>query len=140
MSRPFAATAASALRPEMSWRPVDLGPLDLLIETGRNGETYVSSPFALAYYDANATAWLDLWAARAPERIFLADRPSGEPRQDWQTLTYANARQRARTLAQRLLTCGLSAARPLVILSGNSIAHALLGLAALYAGIPYAPL
>src|SRR5215216_7158477 len=30
--------------------------------------------------------------------------------------------------------------RPLVILSGNDIEHALLGLAALYVGIPYAPI
>ena len=35
---------------------------------------------------------------------------------------------------------GLSAERPLMILSGNDIEHALLQLGALYAGIPYAPI
>jgi feruloyl-CoA synthase len=45
-----------------------------------------------------------------------------------------------RTLAQGLLGRGLSAERPVVILSGNSIAHALLGLAAVYVGVPYAPI
>ena len=35
---------------------------------------------------------------------------------------------------------GLSAERPVVILSGNDIEHALLGFGAMYAGIPYAPI
>ena len=38
-----------------------------------------------------------------------------------------------------LLRRGLSPERPIVIISGNSIEHALLGLAATYVGIPFAP-
>jgi feruloyl-CoA synthase len=45
-----------------------------------------------------------------------------------------------RRLGQALLDADLAPERPLVILSGNDIEHALLGLAALYAGIPYAPI
>ncbi|MCA0425717.1 MAG: feruloyl-CoA synthase, partial [Proteobacteria bacterium] len=44
-----------------------------------------------------------------------------------------------RHLASGLIARGLDAERPLVILSGNSVDHALLGLAALYAGVPYCP-
>src|SRR5512139_2430147 len=44
-------------------------------------------------------------------------------------LTYATARQIVDALAQGLLERGLSAERPIMILSGNSIDHALLTLA-----------
>ncbi len=54
-------------------------------------------------------------------------------------LTYRDARDRARRLAQAFLDRGLSADRPIAILSGNSLEHALMALGALYAGIPYAP-
>ena len=73
----------------------------------------------------------------APTRIFLAQRaPDGK----WQNVTYAEALVRVRRLARGLLDHGLSASRPLMILSGNSIEHGLLALAAMYAGIPYAPI
>ena len=45
-----------------------------------------------------------------------------------------------RRIATALLRRELSPERPIVILSGNDIEHALLGLAAMYVGIPYAPI
>jgi feruloyl-CoA synthase len=95
---------------------------------------------------------LDAWAQRAPDRIFLPDRsgpaaetrrnPAGDPgpADGWRTLTFRQARAGARAIAQALLDRGLSAARPIVILSGNSIDHALLALGAMYAGVYYAPI
>jgi feruloyl-CoA synthase len=131
MSRPALATSPTA-----AFRPVDLGPLDVAIEPGRDGNFYARSPFGLGNYEAKATLWLDRWAALRPDHIFLGERRGSA----WETITYAEARRKARMLAQALLGRGLGAERPLAILSGNSITHALLGLAALYAGIPYAPL
>ncbi|MDR3407386.1 MAG: AMP-binding protein, partial [Methylovirgula sp.] len=117
-------------------RPVDLGPLDIALAPGRGGVLYARSPIALGAYEAKVTHWLDRWAALRPDQTFLAERSvSG----GWARISYAQARAKARRLAAALLARGLSAERPLVILSGNSIVHALLGLAALYAGIPYAP-
>ncbi len=118
-------------------RAVDLGPLDVEIERGRDGVIYARAPFALAAYDDSVTARLDHWASLAPDRIFLAERDSHGA---WRSLTFAQAKAGARALGQALLDRGLNAQSPLVILSGNSIAHALLGLAALYVGIPYAPI
>jgi feruloyl-CoA synthase len=46
----------------------------------------------------------------------------------------------ARRIGQALLDRGLSAERPLVILSGNDLEHFQLALGAMYAGIPYSPL
>ncbi len=102
-----------------------------------NGVIYVRSPQPLGEYPARVTDRLEFWAAQAPSRIFLAQRaPDGI----WETLTYAETLVRVRRLARGLLDRGLSASRPLMILSGNSIEHGLLALAAMYAGIPYAPI
>jgi len=57
----------------------------------------------------------------------------------WRTLKYGEALEKARTIGQFLLARNLSAERPLVVLSGNDIEHALLHLGALYVGVPYAP-
>ncbi len=77
------------------------------------------------------------WAAEAPDRIFLAKRDGSGA---WRTLTYGEALHKARAIGQGLLNRGLSADRPVLILSDNDIEHALLGLGCLYAGVPYAPL
>ena len=57
----------------------------------------------------------------------------------WRKVTYAEARDSARRIAQGLLDRGLDAERPVAILSGNSVDHALFGLGAMIAGVPYAP-
>ena len=91
----------------------------------------------LADYPRRVTDRLKFWAAQAPDRTFLSQRtPSG----NWEISTYADALSRVRSLAAGLLREGLSPDRPLMILSGNSIEHGLLALAAMYAGIPYAPI
>ena len=118
-------------------RELDLGPLDMLIAPRADGAICARSPLPLEAYDAKVTQWLDLWAKRAPERLFLVER---DAKGDWRGVTYAEARAQTRALAQALLGRGLGPQRPLVILSSNSIAHALLGLAALYVGVPYAPI
>jgi feruloyl-CoA synthase len=82
--------------------------------------------------------WLVRWAAEAPERTFLAERASdGE---GWRRLGYAEVLAHVRAIAQALLDRGLGPERPLAILSGNSIDHALVSLAAMHVGIPVAPL
>ena len=102
----------------------------------RGGALYLRSSHTLGAYPRTLTERLDYWAARAPERVFLAQRaPDGS----WMRLTYGDARTRARRIAAALLERNLSADRPLAVLSGNDIAHGLLELAAMYIGVPYAP-
>ena len=48
--------------------------------------------------------------------------------------------RRCARIAQALLERELSPERPIAILSGNDIEHALLGLAAMIVGMPYAPI
>ncbi|MFZ1207356.1 MAG: feruloyl-CoA synthase, partial [Pseudolabrys sp.] len=58
----------------------------------------------------------------------------------WRKRSYAETLADVRRIGAALLRRGLSAERPLVILSGNGIDHALLALGAMYVGIPYAPI
>ena len=58
----------------------------------------------------------------------------------WRTVTYSQAVEAARSIGQALLDRGLSTERPVAVLSGNDVEHALLGLGALLVGVPYAPL
>lgn len=76
------------------------------------------------------------WADTAPDRICLARRGADG---DWRRLDYASVLGRVRSLATRLVGLGLGPDRPVLILSENSLEHALLGLACQYAGVPYAP-
>ena len=66
----------------------------------------------------------------------MAERAAGG---GWRQITYAQLYDATRRIASSLLARGLSAERPIVILSGNSIDHALIALGALYAGIPFCP-
>jgi feruloyl-CoA synthase len=118
-----------------SIRKVAFGPRDVEVER-RAGTLYLRSPHALAAYPAKLTERLDYWAQAAPGRVLFAQRDGA----GWRTLTYAQARGRARRVAQYLLGKELSPERPLVVLSGNDLEHALLHLGAMYAGIPYAPI
>ncbi|HEY1736473.1 MAG TPA: AMP-binding protein, partial [Methylovirgula sp.] len=117
-------------------RDLDFGPLGVEIECRADGTLLARSPFQLPPFETSVTARLDHWAKLAPQRSFLAEREE----RGWRHLSYGEAHRAARAIGQALLARGLSAERTLVILSGNSIAHGLLALAALYVGIPCAPI
>lgn len=80
--------------------------------------------------------YLDKWADATPENIWIARRGKDG---DWVQVTYGEARDKARKIGSALLSLGLGPDRPLLVLSGNSLEHALLGAACFYTGIPYAP-
>ena len=118
-------------------RQVRIAPSEVVIERSPGGIIYARSPQPLGPYPEKLTESLDHWAQVAPDRTFMAKRrPDGE----WRRLSYACARESAMCIAQTLVARGLSVDRPVAILSGNDLEHALLGLGALYAGIPYAPI
>ena len=118
-------------------REVRLGPQDVLVERRGDGVILMRSPHPLPPYPGNITERLVHWAKTTPDRVFLAQRNAAG---DWRTLTYAETFARVRAVAAALLKRDLSPKRPIAILSGNDIEHALLGLAAMHVGIPYAPI
>ena len=102
---------------------------------------YLQADLPLGAYARRVTDYLVHWAETTPDHSFLARReqlPGGETG-DWQHVTYAQALDAARSIGQALLDRGLNAERPVVVLSENTIDHALLALGCIYAGVPYCP-
>jgi feruloyl-CoA synthase len=133
------ATSVEARRPETASAPVRavrLGPGDVVCKRRPDGTIHLTSPHALAPYPATLTERLEYWAAAAPTRTYLAQRAA----HGWRKLSYGETLDCVRRIGAALLRRDLSPERPIVILSGNDIEHALIGLAAMYIGVPYAPL
>ena len=117
-------------------RPVRLGPRDLRVERRADGVLLLRAAQELPAYPVKITEKLEHWAARAPGRTFLAQRDASGA---WRRVSYAKALETARRVGAYLLRRNLGAERPLMVLSGNDLEHALLHLGAMYVGIPYAP-
>jgi feruloyl-CoA synthase len=132
-----AETMRDTKAPSAPLRSVKLGPPDVEVDRKPDGTLYLRSPHKLGAYPDKLTQRLEHWAEAAPDRVFLAQRaPDGS----WRTLTYAQTLMHVRAIAQALLGRKLSPERPIAILSGNDLEHAMLGLAAMMIGVPYAPI
>jgi feruloyl-CoA synthase len=114
-----------------------LGRLEPVIEERADGVRLVSVRQTIGAYPRALPDRLVHWAAAAPDRTFLAERTADGA---WRSLTYAETLRQVRRLAAGLLRHDLSAERPVAILSGNGIDHALVALAAMMVGVPYAPI
>jgi feruloyl-CoA synthase len=128
-----AAKTRAAKAPPL--RAISFGGPAVTIDRRDNGTIYLRPTVPLGEYPDNLTDRLHHWANVEPNRVFMAERDAGL----WRQITYAQLLSSARRVASSLLARNLSAERPVVILSGNSIDHALLAFGALYAGIPHCP-
>jgi feruloyl-CoA synthase len=117
-------------------RKISFGDPVVSIEQASDGTIYLRPSTPLGDYPRRLTDRLHHWANEAPDRIFMAERVAGG---GWRQVSYAELLTASRYIASALLARGLSADRPVVILSGNSIDHALVAFGALYAGIPFCP-
>lgn len=117
-------------------RPISFGGTRVAVERRDDGVVYLRPTDPLVDYPVRMTDLLHRWANDAPDRVFMAERDRSG---GWREITYAQMLASARRIASALLARGLSAEKPIVILSGNSLDHALLAFGALYAGIPYSP-
>ena len=122
--------------PDAPLRSVKLGALEAVVDRRPDGTIYLRSAQPLGAYHDSIAEPLEHWARGAPDRVYLAQRDQDG---HWRKLTYAEVHDTVRRIAAALLRRGLSPERPIVVLSGNDIEHALLGLAAMMVGIPYAP-
>src|SRR4051794_6227482 len=122
---------------ERKQRAVKLCAPEVQLERRADGTTYLKSGRMLPAYPDKLTDRLVHWATVTPDRVFMAERAADG---NWRTITYAQMLEKVRCIGAALLTRDLAAERPIVILSGNDLDHALLGLAANYVGIPYAPI
>ena len=123
--------------PSAPLRAVKLGPADVVVERHSDGTIVMRSPHVVPAYPRMLTERLVHWAKIAPDRIFLAQRDAAGA---WRSMSYAQTLAAVRALGAALLARGLNAERPVAILSGNDIEHALIAVAAMHVGIPYAPI
>ena len=123
------------------FRPLRFGVTRVTLKDGVPGTHYLKADQDLTAYPDRLTDRLQHWAHNKPNqtlfarRVKLSDGSLGE----WRHVTYAEAWNTARNIAQGLINRGLSAERPVVILSENSLEHALLALGCMVAGVPFVP-
>jgi feruloyl-CoA synthase len=121
------------------YRPLTFGVTRAHLRRTADGVQYLRAEQDLQPYAHRMTDRLVHWAQTDPDRLFMArrERLADGGTGDWQRVTYGQALQAARGIAQALLDRGLSAERPVAILSENGLEHALLALGCLVAGVPY---
>jgi len=130
-----ANTAAVLQKP--AFRKIDWLPREIDVDRRADGSILIKSRFPLKAYEPHIPAALAKWASQRPEHTWLAQR-SGPERQ-WKKLSYGEAKRIVDALTQGILDLKLAPGRPVAILSGNSIEHALMTMAAMQARLPVAP-
>ncbi len=123
------------------YRPLTFGVTRATLRDGAQGTHYLRADQALPPFPERITDRLVYWAKARPEQTVFARRTKSADGStgDWRHITFAQALDAARRIGQGLLNRGLSAERPVLILSENDLEHALLALGCVYAGIAYCP-
>ncbi len=98
-----------------------------------DGSFVLRHPEPLQAYARCIGVWLEHWALSTPDALFLAERDADG---GWRRLSYRQVRDRVGSIAQSLLDMDLPTGRPVVVLSDNSVDHALLLLASMHVGRP----
>jgi feruloyl-CoA synthase len=119
------------------FRDVEFPPVDLIIERREDGCIIMTPREPLRIETASVPAGLTIQARLQPDKPHLAERP--EPGADWQRITFAEIKAAADAVTQWLIDLAPAPGRPVMILSGNSIAHAIMRYGAMGAGVPVCP-
>lgn len=102
-----------------------------------DGSVLVEPVVPLEPFEPNLPAQLADWAARDPDRPCIAERAHrGGP---WVWNSFAEFKRASDAAAQWLLDRRIPRGRSLLILSGNSIAHAAVKFGGMAAGVPVCP-
>jgi feruloyl-CoA synthase len=123
------------------FRPLTFGVQAIDLRSSADGVQYLQADQDLQPYPERMSDRLKHWASAAPTRTFMARRTrlGDGSLGPWREVSYAQAWSSACAIAQGLIDRGLSAERPVAILSENDLEHALLALGCLVAGVPFVP-
>lgn len=104
----------------------------------QDGSVIATSPLPLPAPARSLPRLFEATASAHPERLFMRQRvmPDGE----WCAVSYRQALQNVRSIAQWFIDDGAKPGDVLAIISGNSIEHALMMLGAQSAGMTVSPL
>jgi feruloyl-CoA synthase len=130
------AVAKPSSETKPPFKPVHFAPIDVERIDNADGSILLRARAKLPDFDPSLAALFRRAVEKAPAQLYLAERASD----DWRKVTYEQARKIVDAIASALIERGLSAERPVVILSGNAVDHGLLTLACEHAGIPVAPI
>ena len=116
---------------------MNFGPTETIKTINPDGSILFSLEQSLADFPERITEKLTFWAEKTPDKTFIARRNSAG---NWQELSYAETLRQVENIAQCLLNQDFTEDQTIVILSENSLEHALLALASAHIGIPYTPI
>ena len=128
--------AAAAVKPD--FKPLPMKGPDVSVERREDGSILVRSNHAPGDGPRSIAHLLKEKAEAHPDRPWMRQRePNHGP---WRTVTYGEALAAAEGIAQALLDRGLTPDDSVMVLSANSIEHALVTLGCYTAGVPVAPI
>lgn len=119
--------STAPLREIRKWSP------QVVSEERLDGTWIIGRKDPLGAYPDRITERLVYWAEKTPDAKWMCERDSSG---EWRCISYREALEKVRSISAFLLDRGLSVERPLLILSHNSLEHALMALGAQHVGIP----
>jgi len=125
-------------RPTAPFRKTLFPSAAMRVEHRADGTIVATPELPLANYLCNLPKVLAQRAARHPQKTYLAERRDG-PTGPWTHASYAEVNNRSQAFAAWLLAEGIARDRSVLILSGNSIAHAVVKYGAMAARVPACP-
>ena len=108
----------------------------IVVERAVDGSTRLRCDIAATPEYAHVPDLLFQRAQRIPDRAVIAQRSGGDR---WQMISYSALEERSNRVASYLLEARCGPHTPLLILSGNSIEHAVMLLGAMKARVPVTP-
>ncbi|MDE1172505.1 MAG: AMP-binding protein [Parvibaculaceae bacterium] len=118
------------------FKPLKQKPPKITVDRRADGSITIASDYPLGEMKQSTVHLLEEKAALHPDRKFIGERGTDG---NWQYVTYGEANEAANRIATAFLARGMGEQTPLMILSGNSIPHALMTLGAMKARVPVAP-
>jgi feruloyl-CoA synthase len=132
------AASAAVSASKVPFKPLPQKGPDVTVERRADGSILVRSNHAPGEGPRSIAHLLRDKALAHPERPWMKQREPGHG--PWRQVTYGEALRAAEGIAQSLLDRGLTGADSVMVLSANSIEHALVMLGCYTAGVPVAPI
>ncbi|HEY7640734.1 MAG TPA: AMP-binding protein [Steroidobacteraceae bacterium] len=127
----------SAAPGSVPFRQTDFLPVDLAVERRADGAIVLRSRIALLEFEPCLPRVLATQAARLGDQPYLVQRRG--PQREWTPHSYRQTKRDTDAIAQWLLDRGIARDRPILLLSGNSVAHALVKFGGMAVGVPSCP-
>ena len=132
------AASAAVSAPKVPFKPLPQKGPDVTVDRRADGSILVRSNHAPGEGPRSIAHLLHDKAKAHPDRPWMKQREPGHG--PWRQVTYGEALRAAEGIAQSLLDRGLTGADSVMVLSSNSIEHALVMLGCYTAGVPVAPI